>query len=91
MATLKVRVLVGNVYNGENHRALPKARKGEIIEVAAPEYAESLIADGLVEPYFGEPEPAETDDGAPDIVADTQPLLGRIKRRGRPGKPSVDE
>lgn len=49
-----VRVLIANVYNGADHRSLGLCRKGQIIEVP-DSYAESLLADGLVERYDSVP------------------------------------
>lgn len=50
-ATVKVIVLVPNVYNGAGHKALPYAEVDSVIEVAGGAYAESLIEDGLVRRY----------------------------------------
>ncbi len=55
--SLTVKVLVAGVYNGPRHKALPPAKVGDIITVAAGAYADSLIEDGFVaEPGV---EPAE--------------------------------
>lgn len=45
---MEVRVLREGVFNGPNHRALPRAKVGKVIVVAGLGYAESLIADGWV-------------------------------------------
>ena len=43
-----VRVLKEGVYANPRHKALPPAAPGDLIEVAAGPYADSLIADGFV-------------------------------------------
>lgn len=47
--TVTVRVLKPGVFNGKGHKALPQAKEGQIIQVAAGGYAESLASDGWVE------------------------------------------
>lgn len=59
---MRVRVLVAGVYNGPGHRTPQTAQPGDVIEVPAGWYAESLIASGfvtaqLVAPVIG---PTET-------------------------------
>lgn len=44
-----VKVIVPSIYNGPNNKSLGRQPKGAIIYVAAGAYADSLIADGLVE------------------------------------------
>jgi hypothetical protein len=62
----QVRVLVAGIYNGPGHRALPWAEVGAVIEVADAEYADRLVAAGLVSRESGDaplviaPGPAET-------------------------------
>ena len=46
--TMTVRVITPGVYNGRDHRKLPLAEEGEVIQVAGGGYGESLIADGYV-------------------------------------------
>lgn len=74
--TKVVRVIRPGVFNGPDNKRLPRADAGDVIEVAAGGYAESLIADGWVtdelsenipEPELAERSPAnsETEDHAP--------------------------
>lgn len=53
---ITVKVLRGALYNGPDHKSLGWCEPGQTIEVAAGPYADSLIADGFVEPV-AEPEP----------------------------------
>lgn len=44
----EVVALVGGIYNGPGHRALPMAEPGDTIRVAEGEYLDSLLDDDLV-------------------------------------------
>lgn len=57
--TILVRVLREGVFNGRDHKALPHALVGDVIEVAGGGYGDSLIADGWVtdDLSIGIPEP----------------------------------
>jgi hypothetical protein len=47
----EVRVLVKGIYNDENHRSLGWSEVGDVIVVAGGPYGDSLIEDGLCEPF----------------------------------------
>lgn len=72
---MRVRVLVDGVYNGPGHRSLGVCRAGDVIEVQGGAYADSLIADGFVEPYV---EPKTV--GVKDLVAAGKATKGKAKR-----------
>jgi len=89
---MRVRVLVDGVYNGPGHRSLGVCRVGDVIEVQGGTYADSLIADGFVEPYV---EPAAIAVKVPaeeaSVEDETQTKEGKPKRkRGRPRKAKAD-
>lgn len=71
--TTLVQVLVPGVYNGRGHRALPRAERGDLIQVAAGGYGQSLIADGYVTDNL-EPLAEENDDTAPNVTDSLEPL-----------------
>jgi hypothetical protein len=61
-----VRVVIGGIYNGPGHRALPWAEPGALIEVADAEYGARLLAEGRVAEVTTrtEPGPGEMQVGA---------------------------
>lgn len=66
----EVVVLVGSVYNGPNHKALPAASPGDVIVIAGGPYAFDLIKQGLVVAVEDYVEPAATTE--PDGGGDEQ-------------------
>lgn len=90
--TKHVRVLVSGHYNGRGHQRLPRAERGDVIEVAAGGYAESLIADGYVtdnlEPLPEENEEMDTNGGeenagvTDETVTVVEDVLAEVKGIG---------
>jgi hypothetical protein len=83
---MQVRVLVANVYNGINHKALPKAQVGDIITVASGAYVQDLIACALVEPYADPAAPTEE-----QIVAGAEKLLNFLEQGQFTVSPAPEE
>lgn len=80
-SVILVRVLVGGVYNGRGHRALPTADVGDLIEVAGGGYGESLIVDGYVTDELAPPEPAPAAPELPSI--DTHEVIRQVAAEGQ--------
>lgn len=73
--TVKVKVLRPGVFNGRGLKALPPAQEGDIIQVAAGGYAESLADDGWVELVGDTPAVVEvpTETAPPAFVLEALP------------------
>lgn len=86
--TTLVQVLVPGVYNGRGHRALPRAERGDLIQVAAGGYGQSLIADGYVTDNL-EPLTEDENDTAPSMdegegeSLDTHDALNQVAAEDR--------
>lgn len=80
-SVILVRVLVGGVYNGRGHRALPTSDVGDLIEVAGGGYGESLMADGYVTDELAPPETAPVAPALPSI--DTHEVISQVAAEGQ--------
>ena len=65
---IQVKVLVANVYNDPDHHALPMAKVGSIITVAAGGYFQSLREEGFVVPVDNTAEQAAIKSELADLA-----------------------
>jgi hypothetical protein len=76
---MKVMVLVAGVYNGPEHRALPWAEAGAVVEVADGWYGDTLIARGCVM-GAGSPRPYEVGPTEAQVGVGPGEMPGRPKK-----------
>jgi hypothetical protein len=83
---MKVVVVVAGVYNGPEHRALPWAEAGAVVEVADGWYGDTLIERGCVRSCDSGLRPSAQDDMVGPGPSEAQVAVGPGEMPGRPRK-----